>query len=87
MAYDKDLDVVTFEINVPDTNLVISIHSYNGGEPKIALSVQTNTGRWPAKRISMDDWRRVWDVTARTPALGGRAPKATPPRDPRDPRA
>ena len=49
MAYNKDLDKVLYETEIVDDEsgkkLMISVHSYNGGDAKLQIGPRTYTKR------------------------------------------
>lgn len=69
MAYDPNLDITVLKVNVPDTDLILTRSSYDGGEEKIGIYRVTARGIQAAGRLSPVNFRRVWATVAATPAL------------------
>ena len=73
MAYDSQLDkeVGTREVAVGSAVYVVSLRSYNGGEPKVVISMKDS--RFPVRRLTPDVFLKIADAVRE---LSAAAPSA-----------
>jgi hypothetical protein len=62
MAYDPQLDkeIGTREVVVADAVYIVALRSYNGGEPKVVISMKDS--RFPVRRLTPDVFLKIADA-------------------------
>lgn len=68
-GFDPDKDKVLKKWKCEDTGLIVAIHSYDGGEPKLqigprVLKKKDGTDRAPSKagRLTIEDVEWIYDI-------------------------